>query len=78
MPKKSLFVRKLTNGYFEHIIEGGQLAGAFQLNVDPKIVSFGILGMCNWMSQWYSPDGQFTYQHVSTMFANIIANGLCL
>ncbi len=70
--------KKAYERYFEQIIEEGQLAGAFQLNVDPKIVSFGILGMCNWMSQWYRPDGQFTHQHVSTMFANMIANGLCL
>jgi TetR/AcrR family transcriptional regulator, cholesterol catabolism regulator len=70
--------KKAYERYFEQIIEEGQLAGAFQLDVDPKIVSFGILGMCNWMSQWYRPDGQFTHQQVSTMFANMIANGLCL
>ena len=70
--------KKAYERYFEQIIEEGQLAGAFQLDVDPKIVSFGILGMCNWMSQWFRPDGQFTHQLVSTMFANMIANGLCL
>jgi len=70
--------KKAYERYFEQIIEEGQLAGAFQLNVDPKIVTFGILGMCNWMSQWFRPDGQFTHQLVSTMFANMIANGLCL
>lgn len=70
--------KKAYERYFEQIIEEGQLAGVFQLNVDPKIVSFGILGMCNWMSQWYRTDGQFTHQHVSKMFANMIANGLCL
>jgi len=70
--------KKAYERYFEQIIEEGQAVGAFQLNVDPKIVSFGILGMCNWMSQWYRPDGQFTHQHMSTMFVNMIANGLCL
>ena len=53
--------KKAYERYFEQIIEEGQLAGVFQLNVDPKIVSFGILGMCNWMSQWYRTDGQFTH-----------------
>jgi AcrR family transcriptional regulator len=70
--------KKAYERYFEQIIEEGQAVGAFQLNVDPKIVSFGILGMCNWMSQWYRPDGQFTHQHISAMFVNMIANGLCL
>ncbi len=70
--------KKAYEQYFEQIIEEGQVAGAFQLNVDPKIASFGILGMCNWLSQWYRPDGQYSYQHISTMFANMIADGLCL
>ncbi len=70
--------KKAYERYFEHIIEEGQAAGAFQLNVDPKIASFGILGMCNWLSQWYRPDGQYTHQHIATMFVNMIANGLCL
>lgn len=64
--------------YFEHIIEEGQSAGVFQLNVDPKIATFGLLGMCNWLSQWYSPEGQYTHLHIATMFASMIGNGLCL
>jgi len=70
--------KKAYERYFEHIIEEGQSTGAFQLNVDPKIASFGILGMCNWLSQWYKPDGQYTHQHIATMFVNMIGNGLYL
>ena len=76
--KEIILRKKAYEQYFEQIIEEGQVFGAFQPNVDPKIVSFGILGMCNWMSQWYRPDGQFTHQLISTMFVNMIANGLCL
>ena len=70
--------KKAYEQYFEHIIEEGQSAGIFQLNVDPKIATFGLLGMCNWLSQWYRPEGQYTHLHIATMFANMIANGLCL
>jgi AcrR family transcriptional regulator len=76
--KEIILRKKAYEQYFEQIIEEGKVAGAFQLNVDPKIASFGILGMCNWLSQWYRPDGQYSYQHISTMFTNMIANGLCL
>jgi TetR/AcrR family transcriptional regulator, cholesterol catabolism regulator len=76
--KEIILRKKAYERYFEQIIEEGQVAGAFQLNVDPKIASFGILGMCNWLSQWYRQDGQYSYQHISSMFANMIANGLCL
>ena len=70
--------KKAYEQYFEQIIQEGQLSGAFQLNVDPKIASFGILGMCNWLSQWYRPDGHYSYHYISTMFASMIASGLCL
>ena len=76
--KEIILRKKAYEQYFEQIIEEGQEAGAFQLNVDPKIASFGILGMCNWLSQWYRQDGQYSNQQVSMMFANMIANGLCL
>ncbi len=69
--------KKAYERYFEQIIEEGQAAGAFQLDVDPKIVSFGLLGMCNWLAQWYRPDGQYTHQQIATMFVNMIGNGLC-
>src|SRR5438876_429554 len=73
--KEIILRKKAYERYFEQIIEEGQEAGAFQLNVDPKIASFGILGMCNWLSQWYRQDGQYSNQQVSMMFANMIANG---
>ena len=70
--------KKAYEQYFEHIIEEGQSAGAFQMNVDPKIATFGLLGMCNWLSQWYRPEGEYTHQHIAAMFVNMIGSGLCL
>src|SRR6266516_7871252 len=43
--KEIILRKKAYERYFEQIIEEGQAAGVFQLNVDPKIASFGILGM---------------------------------
>jgi TetR/AcrR family transcriptional regulator, cholesterol catabolism regulator len=76
--KEIILRKKAYERYFEQIIEEGQANGAFKLHVDPKIVSFGLLGMCNWMSQWYRPDGHFTHEQISTMFVNMIVNGLSL
>jgi AcrR family transcriptional regulator len=70
--------KKAYERHFEQIIEEGQAVGIFQLNFDSKIVAFGLLGMCNWLSQWYRPDGQYTHQQIATMFLNMVANGLCL
>ncbi|HYA99527.1 MAG TPA: TetR/AcrR family transcriptional regulator [Ktedonobacteraceae bacterium] len=76
--KEIILRKKAYERYFAQIIEEGQMTGVFKLHVDPKIVSYGLLGMCNWMSEWYRPDGQFTHQQISTTFANMIVNGLSL
>jgi AcrR family transcriptional regulator len=62
--------------YFEQIIEEGLAAGAFKADSDPKIIMFGILGMCHWLSQWYKPVGCYTPQQIATMFTNMVEYGL--
>jgi len=62
--------------YFEKIIEDGLAMGAFKAGSDPKIIMFGILGMCHWIAQWYKPSGQYTPQQIAAMFTNMIENGL--
>jgi AcrR family transcriptional regulator len=62
--------------YFEQIIAEGLEQGAFKSGFDPKIITFGLLGMCHWLSQWYKPTGQYTHQQIAAMFVNMIENGL--
>ncbi len=62
--------------YFEQIIEDGLATGAFKVGSDPKVIMFGILGMCHWISQWYKPSGQYTPQQIAAMFTNMVENGL--
>lgn len=70
--------KKAYERYFERIIEEGQNAGVFQPDADPKIVTFGLLGMCNWLSQWYQSSGQYSPQQIAEIFANTIEKGLLL
>ncbi|SRR5258708_2073648 len=70
--------KKMYERYFEHIVEEGQAAGVFQLDVDPKIVAFGLLGMCNWLSQWYKAGGQYSSQQVAEMFERMVDGGLTI
>ncbi|HZT98144.1 MAG TPA: TetR/AcrR family transcriptional regulator [Ktedonobacteraceae bacterium] len=61
--------------YFQRILEEGQATGAFKA-IDSKIVTFGLLGMCHWLSQWYKPYGRYTPQQIAEIFANMIESGL--
>jgi len=62
--------------HFEHIIEEGIATRAFKAGSDPKIIMFGILGMCHWISQWYQPSGRYTPQQIASMFTAMVENGL--
>ncbi|GAC1467764.1 MAG: TetR/AcrR family transcriptional regulator [Ktedonobacteraceae bacterium] len=62
--------------YFEQIIQDGMNEGAFATSINVRIATFGLLGMCNWLSHWYHTDGQYTPQQIADMFAFIFANGL--
>lgn len=70
--------KKVYERYFERIIEEGQAAGVFRADVDPKIVTFGLLGMCNWLSQWYRAGGQYSPQQIAAMFEHMVRGGLDL
>ena len=68
--------KKVYERYFEQIIEEGQAAGVFSGAIDAKIAAFGLLGMCNWLSQWYQPDGPYTHQQIAAMFVRMVEQGL--
>jgi len=68
--------KKVYERYFEQIIEEGQAAGVFSPTIDAKIAAFGLLGMCNWLSQWYQSSGPYTHQQIAAMFAQMVEGGL--
>lgn len=74
--KEVILRKKAYERYFECIIEEGQAAGIFTTAIDAKIATFGLLGMCNWLSQWYRPDGQFSHQQIAAMFVQMVEQGL--
>lgn len=44
--------------------------------MDTKMVALAILGMCNWLYQWYSPEGRLSPQEISIIFADLVVDGL--
>ena len=62
--------------YFEQIIAEGLEQGTFKAGFDPKIITFGLLGMCHWLSHWYKPSGRYTPQQIADMFVSMVTHGL--
>jgi hypothetical protein len=62
--------------YFEQIIQEGIQKQFFKADFDPQIITFGLLGMCHWLSQWYKPSGRYRHQEIAHMFLRMIEGGL--
>jgi AcrR family transcriptional regulator len=57
------------------ILQQGVAAGEFrELNV--SVTTLAILGMCNWLYEWYSPEGALDPREIANIFAGIIVKGL--
>lgn len=74
--KEIILRKKAYERYFEQIIEEGQAAGVFLADIDAKIATFGLLGMCNWLSQWYRVGGQYAPREIAAMFERMVGVGL--
>ena len=62
--------------WIELVVEG-QREGVFKPKMNPKLVTFGLLGMCNWVSRWYDPNkGDLTIAEVIDTFSTIATSGI--
>jgi AcrR family transcriptional regulator len=43
---------------------------------DVRIATLGLIGMCNWLCQWYRPGGRLTPAEIAAHFADLVLDGL--
>jgi TetR/AcrR family transcriptional regulator, cholesterol catabolism regulator len=58
------------------LIKEGVAEGVFRPTPNCKLTVFAILGMCNWLTHWYDPNGPVTIDGVAEVFFDLIAGGL--
>jgi AcrR family transcriptional regulator len=71
-------VRTKRDEYQRHVedtIRRGIAAGELR-DVDPRLASFALFGMCNWAYQWFSVDGALPASGVADLYAGILLRGL--
>ena len=59
----------------EQILQEGVTRRHFRA-LDTRMVALAILGMCNWLYQWYSPDGRLSPRQIAVIFSDIVLDGL--
>jgi TetR/AcrR family transcriptional regulator, cholesterol catabolism regulator len=57
------------------IVGRGQRLGEFHVP-DVRIATLGVLGMCNWLCQWYKPSGRLGPAEIADHFATLVLDGL--
>jgi AcrR family transcriptional regulator len=58
------------------VFERGVAAGTFRRDLDPRTTCLGIIGMCAWTYQWFSPDGRLSGREIADEFADIVLKGI--
>jgi AcrR family transcriptional regulator len=58
------------------LIGEGQRRGAFRAAGEPKMLAFGILGMCNWLARWFDPAKAASIEAIADAYSALIARGL--
>lgn len=68
--------RDTLEGMLIDVIRCGTDSGEFRILQEPRIVAFGIIGMCSWVHEWFQPTGRVSGREIGQMYADIIIAGL--
>lgn len=62
--------------FLRDLIRAGQKDGSVCQDVDPKLTAITILGMLNWVYQWYRPDGELGAVEIANVYGDFVAAAL--
>ena len=57
------------------VVSQGTATGIFR-DLDPVIVSQGIIGMCAWVPSWWKPADKVTIQAIAAVYADQVLHGI--
>lgn len=72
---EQMVARRAYTDFLTGILEEGKAEGAFVFE-DAPLVARGILGMLNWMTRWYHPDGRKSAEAIAAEYARIVLKGI--
>lgn len=64
------------DAFLRDLVRRGQAEGTMRPDVDPKLASLAILGMMNWVYQWYRADGPSSPAELGAAFTDLVLRGL--
>ncbi len=74
--RKRINARKKEYVHFvEKLVSELQQARQSRRSVSPRAATFALLGMINWIYQWYKPEGTLNSQQIAAQFTEIFLSG---
>jgi len=74
--RKRVNVRKKEYVHFvENLVREVQQMRPSRRNVSSRAATFALLGMINWIYQWYKPEGALNSQQIASQFSEIFFSG---
>jgi len=64
--------------FVEELIREVQKARNSRGAVSPRAAAFALLGMINWIYQWYKPEGELQAQNLVPQFTDLVFGGMLL
>ena len=61
---------------WQQILREGVKSGEFRPDLDVPVVSYGLLGMLNWLYKWYDPRGRLGVREVAAQLSTLALAGL--
>ena len=77
-PQRREAIQAKTVGYehiFRDILRDGMAQGELRM-ADPRLARVMILSACNWLYNWYKPDGAYQPEQIARAFTDILFHGL--
>ena len=72
--EETLEGRRAYTRRFQDLIEEGIAAGVVR-ELDPQMLTFAILALCNSVAQWYKPEGRLSSKEIRDIFVSFAADG---
>jgi AcrR family transcriptional regulator len=76
-PSREVVVAKRAEyeGFFRRIVDDGVKAKEFRI-AQPRVAVLGVLGLLNWVPEWFSPSGRLSADEVADALADVVLSGL--
>lgn len=71
-----LVLRDRLGAILVNTIAEGMASGEFKRCGEPRVLAFGVVGMCTWVQKWFHVEGTLSVDELAEQYSQLVLNGL--